>query len=52
MEKEEFLKKVREGYIELAREKGYVVLNGMDSVENIWKVVRENVDELLGGANG
>jgi dTMP kinase len=51
MEKEEFLKRVREGYIELARMKGYIVLNGTDSVENIWKSVKENVDRLLGGAD-
>ncbi len=48
MEKKDFLEKVREGYLKLAKERGYVVIDGTESVEEIWEKIRRRVEELMG----
>lgn len=48
MEKEDFLKKVREGYLKLAERKGYVVIDGTKDVEEIWEKIRRRVEEMIG----
>ncbi len=47
MEKENFLRRVREGYLRLARERGYVVIDGTKDVEEVWLNVKKVVDEVM-----
>ncbi len=49
MEKEDFLKRVREGYLKLAEKYGYFKIDGTKSTEEIWKMVKAAVDDLIGG---
>ena len=49
MEKEDFLKRVREGYLKLAERLGYLKIDGTMKVDDIWKVVKKAVDDLIGG---
>ena len=49
MEKEDFLRKVREGYLILAERFGYLKIDGTKDVDEIWRVVKAAVDDLIGG---
>ncbi len=47
MEKESFLKKVREGYLKLSKEHGYIPIDGRKSVEEIWDDIKGFFSKML-----
>ncbi len=49
MEKEDFLRRVREGYLKLAKRLNYLKIDGTKDIDEIWNIVRSAVDDLIGG---
>ena len=49
MEKEDFLERVREGYLKLAEKLGYLKIDGTKDVNDIWQIVKSAVDDIIGG---